>query len=101
MAKTSMKNREAKRSALVRKYSAKRAALAAAVRDVRTTEEDRFEAAIKLQKLPRDSSPARQRNRCKLTGRPHGYFRKFGLCRNKLRAAAMSGDIPGLVKASW
>lgn len=101
MAKTSMKNREAKRARLVKKYSARREALAAAVRDVRTSEEDRFDAAIKLQKLPRDSSPARQRNRCRLTGRPHGYYRKFGLCRNKLRAAAMAGDIPGLVKASW
>jgi small subunit ribosomal protein S14 len=101
MAKTSMKNREAKRTRLVQKFADKRSALAAAVRDVRLSEEDRFEAAIKLQKLPRDSAPVRQRNRCKLTGRPHGYFRKFGLCRNKLRAAAMSGDIPGLVKASW
>jgi len=101
MAKTSMKNREVKRTRLAEKFAGKRAALAAAVRDVRLSEEDRFEAAIKLQKLPRDSSPTRQRNRCKLTGRPHGYFRKFGLCRNKLRAAAMSGDIPGLVKASW
>jgi len=101
MAKTSMKIREVKRAQLVKKYASRRAALAAAVRDVRASEEDRFEAAIKLQKLPRDSSASRQRNRCKITGRPHGYYRKFGLCRNKLRAAAMAGDIPGLVKASW
>lgn len=101
MAKTSMKNREVKRTRLVKKFAAKRAVLAAAVRDVRISEEDRFEAAIKLQKLPRDSAAVRQRNRCKITGRPHGYYRKFGLCRNKLRAAAMAGDVPGLVKASW
>lgn len=101
MAKTSMKNREVKRTKLVKQYAEKRMALADAVRDVRLSEEERFAAAIKLQKLPRDSSPTRQRNRCKLTGRPHGYYRKFGLCRNKLRAAAMAGDIPGLVKASW
>jgi small subunit ribosomal protein S14 len=101
MAKTSMKNRETKRTRLVKQYAEKRSALADAVRDIRLTEEERFAAALKLQKLPRDSSPTRQRNRCRITGRPHGYYRKFGLCRNKLRKAAMAGDIPGLVKASW
>lgn len=101
MAKTSMKNRELKRAKLVKKYAAKREALANAVRDTRLTEEERLDAAVKLQKLPRDSSPSRRRNRCRLTGRPHGVYRKFGLCRNKLRKAAMRGDVPGLVKASW
>lgn len=101
MAKTSMKNREIKRARLVARFAARRKALADAVRDVRLTEEERMDAAMKLQKLPRDSSACRQRNRCRLTGRPHGYFRKFGLCRNKLRQAAMNGDVPGLVKASW
>lgn len=101
MAKVSMINREKKREKTVRKYAAKRAAIKAILADQNASDEDRWEAQIKLQKLPRDASPCRQRNRCKLTGRPHGVYRKFGLGRNKLREAAMRGDIPGLVKASW
>ncbi len=101
MAKISMVERERKRAKLVTKYAAKRAALKEIIRSPKSSDEDRFEAQLKLQKLPRDSSAARQRNRCRITGRPHGYYRKFGLARNKLREAAMRGDIPGLVKASW
>ena len=101
MAKTSMKAREAKRTKLVAQYAEKRAALKTVISAVDTSEEDRWEAVLKLQSLPRDSSSSRQRNRCNVTGRPHGYLRKFGLCRNKLREHAMSGDVPGLVKASW
>ncbi len=96
-----MVEREKKRSKLVAKYAIKRAALKATVTSVDSTDEERWEAQLQLQKLPRDSSPSRQRNRCRVTGRPHGVYRKFGLCRNKLREAAMRGDVPGLVKASW
>lgn len=101
MAKTSMIMREKKRARLVAKYAAKRAALKAILSDVNATDDDKWEAQIALQKLPRDASPVRQQRRCQVTGRPHGVYRKFGLCRNKLREAAMRGDVPGLVKASW
>jgi len=101
MAKVSMVNRELKRIRLVKKYAAKRAELKAKIKNMSLSEEERSTARKKLNMLPRDSSPARVRNRCSLTGRPHGYYRKFGLGRNKLREAAMRGDVPGLVKASW
>lgn len=101
MAKTSMLERERKRERLVKKYAAKRAALKAIILSPNSSDEERFDAQLKLQVLPRDSSPSRQRNRCRITGRPHGFYRKFGLARNKLRESAMRGDIPGLVKASW
>ena len=101
MAKTSMVNRERKRQRLVERYAKKRVGLKEIIKDLSLTKEERQEARIKLNKLPRDSSPARLTNRCSLTGRPKGYYRKFGLGRNKLREAAMRGDIPGLVKASW
>ncbi len=101
MAKTSMINRENKRAALVQKYAKKRAELKAVIANPNTSDEDRWQAQIALQKQPRDASASRQRNRCQVTGRPHGVYRKFGLCRNKLREAAMRGDVPGLVKASW
>ena len=101
MAKRSMINREAKRAKLVQKYAAKRIELKTRAIDPNLTHEERQEARLKLQRLPRDASPVRIRNRCRITGRPHGYYRKFGLGRNKLREAAMNGDVPGLVKASW
>ncbi|CBV41132.1 30S ribosomal protein S14 [Halomonas elongata] len=101
MAKKSMVEREAKRAKLVEKFSAKRAELKAIIQDVNASDEERFDAQLKLQQLPRDSSPVRQRNRCRVTGRPHGYYNKFGLGRNKLREAAMRGDVPGLKKSSW
>ena len=101
MAKTSMVNREKKRSKLVQKYAVKRAELKAIIRDVSLDESERMAARIKLNKLPRNSSASRLRNRCALSGRAHGVYRKFGLGRNKLREAAMRGDVPGLVKASW
>jgi len=101
MAKCSMVNREIKRIRLVKKYAAKRAELKLRTKDAFLSEEERRDAREKLNKLPRDSSPTRVRNRCNLTGRARGYYRKFGLGRNKLREAAMRGDIPGLVKASW
>lgn len=101
MAKLSLKNREAKREALVKKYEAKRKELAAVINDSTRSMEERMDARAKLQALPRNSSPTRLRNRCAMTGRPRGTFRKFGLARNKVREAAMRGDIPGLVKASW
>ena len=101
MAKVSMIEREKKRAKLVQKHAQKRRKLKAMISDVNTTDEDRWDATIALQKLPRDSSPVRRQRRCSLTGRPHGVYRKFGLGRNKLREAAMRGDIPGLVKASW
>ena len=101
MAKVSMINREKKREKMVKKYAAKRAALKAQIRDLNLPDEERWEAQIALQKLPRDASPVRQQRRCQLTGRPHGVYRKFGLCRDKLREAAMRGDVPGLVKSSW
>ncbi len=101
MAKTSMVEREKKRTKLVAKYAHKRAAIKAVIANVESTAEERWEAQLQLQSLPRDSSASRQRRRCQITGRPHGVYRKFGLCRNKLREAAMRGDVPGLVKASW
>jgi small subunit ribosomal protein S14 len=101
MAKVSMVQREKKRAQTVAKFALKRAALKAVISDVEASDEDRWEAIQKLQQLPRDASPVRQRNRCRITGRPHGVYRKFGLCRNKLREAAMRGEVPGLVKASW
>ncbi len=101
MAKKSMIAREAKRTKLVRQYAAKRKQLKATIISEEASFEDKMAAVTALAKLPRDSSPARQRNRCRITGRPHGYYRKFGLSRNKLREAAMRGDVPGLVKASW
>lgn len=93
--------REKKRNKLVDKYRVKRAALKGIVRDPKASFEDKEIANLQLQKLPRDSSASRLRNRCNITGRPHGYYRKFGLSRNKLREATMRGDVPGLVKASW
>lgn len=101
MAKKSMIMREVKRKKLVEKYAAKRAALKAIIAAEETSFEDRLEAMAKLNKLPRDSSKCRLRNRCGVTGRPHGFYRKFGLGRNKLREYAMKGEIPGLRKASW
>ena len=101
MAKKSMINRELKRQQTVAKYAEKRAALKAVIANSNSSPEERWEAQIALQKQPRDASAARLRNRCRVTGRPHGVYRKFGLGRNKLREAAMRGDIPGLVKASW
>ena len=101
MAKKSIINRELKRTRTVAKYAAKRAELKAQLKDENLSSEDRAEAQRKFQSLPRNASPCRQRNRCRITGRPHGYYRKFGLSRTKLREAAMRGDIPGLVKASW
>lgn len=93
--------RENKRSRTVAKYAEKRLALKAILSDVKASDDEKWEAQVKLRKLPRNASPVRQRNRCQITGRPHGVYRKFGLCRNKLREAAMRGDIPGLTKASW
>ncbi|SHI26672.1 30S ribosomal protein S14 [Ferrimonas marina] len=101
MAKQSMKARDAKRAKLVAKYAEKRAELKAIIKDTNVSEEDRWAAVLKLQQLPRDSSASRQRNRCAITGRPHGYLRKFGLSRIKLREATMRGEVPGLKKASW
>lgn len=101
MAKKSMIAREKKRTQIAAKYAVKRANLKAILIDVEVSDEEKWEAQIKLQKLPRDASPIRQRRRCQITGRPHGVYRKFGLCRNKLREAAMRGDVPGLVKSSW
>ena len=101
MAKESMKAREVKRAKLVVKFATKRAELKATISDVNTSDEDRWNAVLKLQQLPRDSSVSRKRNRCSITGRPHGFLRKFGLSRIKLREAAMRGEVPGLKKASW
>ena len=101
MAKVSMVNREKRRTKLVAKYTKKRAALKAIVSNPEVSFEERQDAMFQLQKLPRDSSPVRQRNRCAISGRPRGFYRKFGLSRNKLREAAMRGDVPGLRKASW
>ena len=101
MAKTSMMEREKKRAKVREKYSQKRSELKAIIFNKNTSEEDRWEAQVKLQALPRDASPVRRQRRCLLTGRPHAVYRKFGLSRNKLREAAMRGDVPGLVKASW
>jgi small subunit ribosomal protein S14 len=101
LAKLSLKNREAKREALVKKYDARRKALKATIADQTLSMEERLEAQRRLQALPRNANPTRLRNRCGLTGRPRGTFRKFGLARSKIREAAMRGDIPGMVKASW
>lgn len=101
MAKQSMKAREVKREKLVAKYAEKRAALKATINNVNTSDEDRWNAVLALQSLPRDSSSVRQRNRCNVTGRPHGYLRKFGMSRIKVREHMMRGEIPGLKKASW
>lgn len=101
MAKTSLINREDKRRKLVAKFAAKRAELNAQINNTKLSDEERMEARLKLQQLPRNANPTRLRNRCQLTGRPRGVFRKFGLCRNKLREIAFRGDVPGMTKASW
>ena len=101
MAKTALINRDQKRRKMVKKFAAKRAQLTALINDQKLSPEDRYEARLKLQKLPRDSSPVRLRNRCALTGRPRGVYSKFGLGRSKLRDIAMRGEIPGVIKASW
>lgn len=101
MAKKSMIAREVKRQKLVQKNLAKREALKAIIVSLTASDDEKMAAELKLQKLPRDSSPSRLRNRCNLTGRPHGFYRKFGLGRNKLRESVMRGDVPGVTKASW
>lgn len=101
MAKKSMIARETKRARTVAKFANKRAELKAVIADTNASDEARWDAQVALQKLPRNASPVRQQRRCQVTGRPHGVYRKFGLCRNKLREAAMRGDVPGLVKSSW
>ena len=101
MAKRSMLEREKKRAHTVEKYAKKRDALKAIIKNPESADEERWDAQMSLQMMPRDASPSRQRRRCRLTGRPHGVYRRFGLGRNKLREAAMRGDVPGLVKASW
>ena len=101
MAKTALINRENKRRRLVKKYEAKRAELKAIINDASRSDEERMAARERFHALPRNASPIRLRNRCQLTGRPRGVFRKFGLCRNKIREIAMRGEIPGVVKASW
>lgn len=101
MAKTSMVEREVRRQRIAKKFAAKRAALKKIVVSTTASDDEKWEAQVKLQKLPRDASPSRQRKRCQITGRPHGVYRKFGLSRIKLREHAMKGDVPGLTKASW
>ena len=101
MAKKSMIAREKKRARTAARYAKKRAELKAVLQSTSASDEEKWEAQVALQKLPRDASPVRQQRRCQLTGRPHAVYRKFGLSRNKLREAAMRGDVPGLVKASW
>ena len=101
MAKRAMVERETKRAKTVARYAAKRAELKAIIQNPAVSDEERWDAQRKLQALPRDASPVRIQRRCRITGRPHAVYRKFGLCRNKLREAAMRGDIPGLVKSSW
>lgn len=101
MAKLALKNRDQKRRKTVEKFKAKRAAMLAVLWSVRSSDEDKDAARVQLQKLPRDASPSRLRNRCSLTGRPRGVYRKFGLGRNKLRDLAMRGEVPGVIKASW
>jgi len=101
VAKLSLKQREAKREALVAKYAKKYAELKAIINDAKRSEEERYAARLELQQLPRNANPTRLRNRCELTGRPRGTFRKFGLARNKIRELAFKGDIPGVIKASW
>ena len=101
MAKLALINRELKREALVKKFARKRAELNAIINDQSKSEEERYQARLKLQQLPRNASPTRLRNRCEMTGRPRGTYRKFGLGRNKLRDIAMRGEVPGIIKASW
>ena len=101
MAKVSLKQREAKREALVAKFAKKYAELKAIADDAKKSDEERYAARLALQKLPRNANPTRLRNRCELTGRPRGTFRKFGLARSKIRELAFKGDIPGVIKASW
>ena len=101
MAKKSMIERELKRAKLVKRHATKRAELKKIIRNLQSSDEERAAAVAKLSAMPRDSSLSRKRNRCAITGRPHGVYRKFGLARNKLREAAMRGEIPGLTKASW
>ncbi len=101
MAKTALINRDQKRREMVRKFAAKRAELQAIINNPKLSDEERYAARLKLQQLPRDASPVRLRNRCALTGRPRGVYKKFGLGRNKLREVAMRGEIPGMTKASW
>jgi len=101
MAKKSMVAREVKRAKVAAKYATKRTALKAVINDRGASREELNEALMKLQKLPRDASPCRRQRRCRISGRPHAVYRKFGLSRNKLRGAVMQGDVPGLVKASW
>lgn len=101
MAKTSMVAREDKRLRTAARFAQKRKMLKAIISSQKATDDEKWDAQVKLQKLPRDASPTRQRKRCQITGRPHGVYRKFGLCRIKLREAAMRGDVPGLTKASW
>ena len=101
MAKTALVNREQKRRKMVAKFAAKRAELIAQINNSKLSEDERVQARLKLQQLPRNASPTRLRARCTLTGRPRGVFRKFGLCRNKLREVAMRGEVPGMIKASW
>ena len=101
MAKTSVVNRDRKRRAIVKKYAAKRKELVEIINNQRFSQEDRYAARLKMQQLPRDASPVRLRNRCALTGRPRGVYKKFGLGRAKLRDIALKGEIPGVIKASW
>jgi len=101
MAKVSMIARENKRIKMVQKFAKKREELKKVISDVNLSDEERYEARLKLQKLPRDASPVRLQKRCQITGRPHAVYRRFGLSRNKLRELAMNGDVPGLVKSSW
>ena len=101
MAKLALINREEKRRKMVAQYAGKRAALESIINDVSLSDQERYDARLKLQSLPRNSSASRLRNRCHLTGRPRGVFRKFGLCRHKIRELAFNGEIPGIVKASW
>ena len=101
MAKLALINREEKRVKLAAKFAAKREKLLAFINNASLSDEERYAARLQLQQLPRNASPVRQRNRCAITGRPRGVFRKFGLARNKLREIAMRGEIPGIVKASW
>jgi len=101
VAKTSLIEREKKREALVKKFAPRRAELNAIINDQSRSDEERYQARLKLQQLPRNANPTRLRNRCELTGRPRGTFRKFGLARNKLREIAMRGEVPGMTKASW
>lgn len=101
MAKKSMIEREKKRARVAARYAAKREQLKAVISDRSLSDDERWDAQAQLQKLPRDASPVRRQRRCRITGRPHAVYRKFGLARNKLREAAMRGDVPGLVKSSW